>query len=171
MDFYEVNQDTNSFELFRKGKAKVLNPRQLTVTILDSKHNDDGKGYSKGKYSCYELAEILINGWQYHKNTPVKRPFMFYLKELIDNNQRHHISPIIKNNMKYDKSQKGWIVDWDAISTQLSRLCEQMLAQDVSPMLTPITAESQSDKSSAGYGDTTLYATGQLFQSVFVYGS
>jgi hypothetical protein len=44
-----------------------------------------------------------------------------------------------------------------------------MLAQDVSPMLTPITAESQADKSRAGYDDTTLYATGQLFQAVFVY--
>ena len=169
MDLYEVNQDIDVIDLFRKGKSQILNPHELTVTVLDEKHKDDGKGYSKGKYSCYELAEILINGWQYHINTPVKRPFMFYLKELIDNNHRHHVAPIFKKNMKYDKNQKGWIVDWDAISTELSRLCEKMLAQDVSPMLTPITAESQSDKSAAGYDDTTLYATGQLFKAVFVY--
>ena len=169
MDLYEVNQESEALELFRKGTAQILNPHELTITILDEKHKDDGKGYSKGKYTCYELAEILINGWQYHLNPPVKRPFMFYLKELIDNNNRHHVAPIIKNNMKYDRKQKGWIVDWNNLSTELSRLCEKILAQDVSPMLTPITAESQADKSRAEYDDTTLYATGQLFQSVFVY--
>ena len=168
MDLYEVNQDIDVIDLFRKGKSQILNPRELTVTILDEKHNDDGV-YSKGKYTCYELAEILINGWQYHINKPEKRPFMFYLKELIANNHKHHVAPIFKKNMKYDKEQKGWIVNWDSISTELSRLCEKMLAQDVSPMLTPITAESQADKSRAEYDDTTLYATGQLFQSVFVY--
>ena len=94
---------------------------------------------------------------------------MFYLKELIANNNKHHIAPIFKKNMIYNKEQKGWIVNWDSIATELSRLCEKMLAQDVSPMLTAITAESQADKSSAGYGNKTLYATGQLFQAVFVY--
>lgn len=169
MDLYEVNQSTDAFELFRKGKSKVLNPHQLTVTILDIPHEDDGIGYSKGKYSCYELAEILTNGWQYHINKPVKRPFMFYLKEFIDNNHRRHVAPIIKKNMKYDKKQKGWIVDWNTISDKLSRLCEQILAQDVSPMLPPVTPETQKEKYVAGYGNETLYATGQLFKAVFVY--
>lgn len=168
MNVYEVGQDLNAFELFRKGTSQILNPHELTVTILDVAHYADSKGYSKGRYSCYELAEIQINGW-FDGAPEGGRPFMFYLKELIDNNDRHHISPVIKKNMEYIKEQKGWFVDWETISTELSRLCERILAQGVAPMLTPVKASTQRDKTAAGYGDTTLYATGQLFQSVFVY--
>ena len=168
MNFYLVEQDLNAFELYRKGKSMILNPAELNVTIADNPHNDDGKGYSKGKYSCYELAEILINGLQYHLNAPVERPFMFYLKELLDNNNRHHVRPIVEKHMTYDRSEMGWWVDWEEMADELQPLCEQMLAQDVSPMLPPITEESQRNKTRAGYGDMTLYASGQLFEAVRV---
>lgn len=169
MGFYDVDQDIEVFELYRKGKALILNPHELTVSINDEMHRDDGKGWSKGTYDCYQLADILINGYQYTENTPVKRPFMFYLKEFLDNNQRHHVAPIVQRNMTYDRSERGWWVDWDQMAEELQDLCIKILAQDVAPMLEPITDESQRKKSKAGYGDLTLYATGQLFESVQVY--
>lgn len=167
MDLYSVEQDLSAFDLYRKGTSQILNPEQLTVTIADNPHPDDGKGYSKGKYDCYELAEIQINGW--FEGAPENgRPFMFLLKELIDNNNRHHISPIIKRNMEYDRSAKGFWVNWDGIADELQLLCEQWLAQDVSPLLPPVSLETQKEKSKAGYGTKTLYAQGELFAAVRV---
>lgn len=170
MSLYTVDQDIDdAFALYRKGKSAILNPLELTVTIDDTEHDDDGKGWSKGRYDCYQLADILTNGFQYTVNTPVKRPFMYYLKVLLDNNQRHKVSPIIKKNMEYDRDNKGWWVDWDEIAEELELLCIQILAQDVSPLMEPITDESQRKKTKAGYGTDTLYATGQLFKAVRVY--
>jgi hypothetical protein len=164
MDLYSVEQDLNVFELYRKGKSMVLNPAELNVTIGDESHSSDGL-YSKWEGSCYELADIQING-AYKGGTT--RPFMFYLKEFLDNNNRHHVRPIIENNMTYDRSERGWWVDWEGIADELQPLCEQILAQDVSPMLPPISEKSQHDKSRAGYGNMTLYASGQLFEAVRV---
>jgi hypothetical protein len=141
----------------------ILNPSELNVTIADIQHDGDDYGYSKGRYSNYELADIQING-SYEGGT--KRPFMFYLKELLDNNNRHHVKPIIERNMEYSREERGWWVDWDEISEELQPLCEQILAQDVSPMLASISDDSQRKKSKAGYGNMTLYASGQLFQAV-----
>lgn len=166
MGLYTVDQDSNAFELYRKGTSMILNPSELNITIADEQHDGDDYGYSKGKYSNYELADILINGYQYVVNKPVKRPFMFYLKEFLDNNNRHHVKPIIERNMEYDREQRGWWVDWDEMSEELQPLCEQILAQDVSPMLASISDDSQRKKSKAGYGNMTLYASGQLFQAV-----
>jgi hypothetical protein len=165
MGLYTVDQDTYAFDLYRKGTSMILNPSELNVTIADTPHDGDDYGYSKGRYSNYELADIQING-SYEGGT--ERPFMFYLKEFLDNNNRHHVKPVIERNMTYDRSERGWWVDWDGISEELQPLCEQILAQDVSPMLTPITEDSQSKKTRAGYGNMTLYASGQLFQAVRV---
>lgn len=168
MGMYTVDQDTYAFDLYRKGTSMILNPSELNVTIADIPHDGDDYGYSKGRYSNYELADILINGYQYTVNEPVERPFMFYLKEFLDNNNRHHVKPIIERNMTYDRSERGWWVDWDTMSDELQPLCEQILAQDVSPMMPPITEDSQSKKTRARYGNMTLYASGQLFQAVRV---
>lgn len=165
MGLYTVDQDTYAFDLYRKGTSMVLNPSELNVTIADIPHDGDDYGYSKGKYSNYELADIQINGY-YEGGT--QRPFMFYLKVFLDNNNRHHVKPVIEHNMTYDRSERGWWVDWDGISEELQPLCEQILAQDVSPMMTPITEDSQRKKSKANYGNMTLYASGQLFQAVRV---
>lgn len=164
MSVYTVDQDLSAFELYRKGKSMVLNPSELNVTIEDEQHDSDDY-YSRWKYSCYQLADIQING-NYDGGT--ERPFMFYLKGFLDNNNRHHVKPIIERNMTYDRELKGWWVDWDEISEELKPLCEQILAQDVSTMLPPITKDSQRKKSKAGYGNMTLYASGQLFQAVKV---
>ena len=165
MDTYEVTQKTELVDLYKKGSTMILNPKTLSVTILDVAHKGD-KRYSKWNKDCYRLADIQITG-AYNGGTP--RPFMFYLKELLENNVRHKVAPIIKNNMTYDRKRKGWIVDWREISENLKYLCEKILAQDVAPMLPPIKEDSQERKSKAGYGFTTLYASGQLFQAVFVY--
>lgn len=164
MGLYTVDQDTNAFDLYRKGTSMILNPSELNVTIGDEPHDSD-EYYSRWQGDCYELADIQISGG-YKGGTP--RPFMFYLKELLDNNNRHHVKPIIERNMEYDREQRGWWVDWDEIAEELQPLCEQILAQDVSPMLTPIADDSQRKKSKAGYGNMTLYASGQLFQAVRV---
>ena len=167
MNVYSVEQDLSIFDLYRKGKGLILNPSELRISVADEPHNDDGKGYSKGKYSCYELADIQIKGL--FNGAPAEgRPFMFYLKILLEENHRHHVKPIIERNMSYDRREKGWYVDWDSMSEELKILCEQTLAQDVSIMLQPITSKSQKKKTKAGYGDTTLYASGQLFQAVMV---
>lgn len=166
MDLYGITQNLDAFNLFRKGVAKILNPLELTVTVFDSTHFGDSAGYSKEYKSNYELAEIQING-SYDGGTP--RPFMFYLKELLDNNDRHHVKPIIERNMTYDRSKRGWWVDWEEMANELQPLCERILAQDVSPMLAPVKKETQKRKTNAGYGNTTLYATGQLFQAVSIY--
>ena len=167
MGYYEVEQDVDAFDLYRKGKSVIINPAQLNVTIADEPHADDGEGYSKGKYDCYELAEIQINGW--FKGAPMEgRPFMYLLKQFLDGNSRHHVKPIIERNMVYDRSERGWWVNWDEMADELKPLCEQILAQDVSPLLLPVTDDTQRKKSKANYGDMTLYASGQLFQAVMV---
>ncbi len=164
MDMYEVSQDLSAFDLYRKGTSMILNPANLLVTVADNPHSGDEE-YSKWEGDCYELAEIQATGAY---DGGVARPFMFYLKELIDNNNRHHVKPIIENNMTYYRSERGWEVDWESIADELGFLCEKILAQDVSPMLPPITAESQRKKTRAGYGNMTLYASGQLFEAVRV---
>lgn len=164
MGLYTVDQDTYAFDLYRKGTSMILNPSELNVTIADEQHDSDDY-YSRWENSCYQLAEIQING-SYEGGT--QRPFMFYLKVFLDNNNRHHVKPIIEHNMTYDRSERGWWVDWDAISEELQPLCEQILAQDVSPMMPPISEDSQRKKSKANYGNMTLYASGQLFQAVRV---
>ena len=165
MGMYDVYQSSDVFESFRKGKGLILNPATLAFTIADNPHPADDKGYSKAKYSNYELAEIQINGWQGSDKT---RPFMYELKNLMDGNYRHHVRPIIQNNMSYHTDYKGWIVDWDTMAEKLQRLGEKMLAQDVSPMLKPVEKTTQKKKNQYGYGNKTLYATGELFKALRV---
>lgn len=162
MGLYTVDQDSDAFDLYRKGTSMILNPSELNITIAGESHDSDDY-YSRWQGDCYGLADIQING-NYKGGTP--RPFMFYLKELIDNNNRHHVKPIIERNMEYNREERGWWVDWDEMADELQSLCEQILAQDVSPMLASISDDSQRKKSKAGYGNMTLYASGQLFQAV-----
>lgn len=158
-----VSYNLNStFNKLRKGSAKVLNPRNLRVTVNGS-HGASDK-YVKFAGNSHELAEIQVSGIYGGPG----RPFMYKLYEKIKNNTGGYAKEIIDGNMKYDRHQRGWYVDWWNVANQLEDICINELMPEVSAELPAITTKSQYKKSENGYGDMTLYATGQLFESIIV---
>lgn len=159
----DVEQDLSSvFNKLRRGSAKILNPRTLTVTV-DGGHASYDK-YVKFAGNSHELAEIHTTGIY---GGP-KRPFMYMLYQKIKNNTGGYAKEIINDNMKYDRYKRGWYVDWWNVANQLETICIEELMPEVSAELPPINTKSQYKKSENGYGDMTLYATGQLFESIVV---
>lgn len=156
---YNLN---NSFDNLRRGSAKILNPRTLKVTVNGS-HGSYDK-YVKFAGNSHELAEIQVSGIYGGPG----RPFMYKLYEKIKNNTHGFAGEIINNNMKYDRHHRGWFVDWWNVAKELEDICIEELMPEVSAELPAINAKSQYKKSENGYGDMTLYATGQLFESIVV---
>lgn len=152
-----------TFEEFRRGKALVLNPEELYVTVAGYHSSYDR--YVKFDGQSYELAEIQVTG-AYKGGTP--RPFMYNLKEKLDQNRGHFSRQIFNENIMYDRHEKGWIVDWDAICYELQNVCIQNLMPEVSAELPPVTEETQKKKNKYGYGGMTLYASGQLVECIEV---
>lgn len=159
----KVTYSLNSvFNKYRRGTAKILNPRALTVTV-------GGEHLKKDKYvkfagDSYELAKIQTTGIY---GGP-KRTFMYDLYRKLKDNTGNFAKEIIGENMKYDKYKHGWYVDWWNISKKLEDVCIQELMPLVSAEQPPIDTKSQYKKSENNYGDMTLYATGQLFESIVV---
>lgn len=166
-DSYEVGQELKLFSAYRKGTSMILDPAELLVTVADEPHPSDDKGYSKSKYTSYELAEIQTNGSEYILNGS-DRPFMWYLKLMLDGNRRHHVKPIVENAMWYNREQKGWYVEWHEMADKLQNFSEKMLAQDVAPMLDALKPSTVKRKKTAGYTKKPLYASGELFKAVRV---
>lgn len=151
-----------AFNNLRRGYAKILNPRTLTVTVNGS-HGSHDK-YVKFAGNSYELAEIQVSGIYGGPG----RPFMYKLYEKIRDNTGGYAGEIINENMTYNRSQKGWYVNWWNVMTKLEDICINELMPEVSAELPAISTKSQYKKSENGYGDMTLYATGQLFESIVV---
>ena len=159
----KVTYSLNSvFNKYRRGTAKILNPRTLTVTV-DGGHASMDK-YVKFAGNSHELAEIHATGIY---GGP-KRTFMYDLYRKLKDNTGNFAKEIIGENMKYDKYKHGWYVDWWNVSQRLEDVCIQELMPLVSAEQPPINTKSQYKKSENGYGDMTLYATGQLFESIVV---
>ena len=159
----KVTYGLNSvFNKYRRGTAKILNPRTLTVTV-DGGHASMDK-YVKFAGNSHELAEIHATGIY---GGP-KRTFMYDLYRKLKDNTGNFAKEIIGENMKYDKYKHGWYVDWWNVSQQLEDVCISQLMPLVSAEQPPINTKSQYKKSENGYGDMTLYATGQLFESIVV---
>lgn len=156
---YKLNSAFNSL---RKGSAKILNPRVLTVTV-DGAHSSSDK-YVKFAGNSHELAEIQATGIY---GGPA-RTFMYDLYKKIKDNSGGYAKEIIQSNMKYDRHRRGWYVDWWNVINELEDICIQELMPEVSAEQPPVTTKTQYKKSENGYGDMTLYATGQLFQSIVV---
>lgn len=152
----------NTFNKLRKGTALILNPRTLTVTV-DGGHASYDK-YVKFAGNSHELAEIHTTGIY---GGPA-RPFMYKLYQKIRDNSGGYAKQIIEDNMTYNRHNRGWYVNWWNVITELETTCIQELMPEVSAELPPINTKSQYKKSENGYGDMTLYATGQLFESIVV---
>lgn len=151
-----------AFEELRRGKAIILNPEELYVTIAGW-HSSYDK-YVKFDGDSYELAEIQITG---SYGGPA-RPFMYKLYDKICQNKGHYAKQIFNENIMYDRHQRGWIVDWDAICYQLQDVCIENLMPEVSSELPPVSAKTQRKKSYYGYGNETLYASYQLANCINV---
>lgn len=161
---FNVAQDiTGAFNFYRRGKSLVLNPEELYVSVGGWHSSYDR--YVKFNGSNHELAEIQITGAY---GGPA-RPFMWSLKDKIDRNKGHYSRQIFNENIMYDRHQRGWIVDWDAICYELENICIQNLMPEVSAEMPPINSKSQKKKNKYGYGgEPTLYASGQLAESIYV---
>ena len=111
------------------------------------------------------MAEIQIEGDYGAKATP--RPFMYMLKEKIEENRGRYAKIIFNENIMYDRHQRGWIVDWDAICYEIENVCIQNLMPKVSAELPPLTKKSYKKKNNNGYGgEPTLFASGQLVKCI-----
>lgn len=164
MSSYDSTQYLNeAFDELRRGTARILNEERLVATVY-GEHAGDGL-YSKFSGDSYELAEIQITGA--YKGGKA-RPFMYYLREKIEENRGRYAKEIFNENMEYDRHERGWYVDWESIAYELENICIQNLMPEVSAELPPVSPKTQYEKSEAGYGDMTLYASGQLVESIHV---
>ena len=157
------------FEEYRRGKAIVLNPEDLYVSV-GGWHPKKDK-YVKFEGDAYELAEIQIKGTYVQSEegpAGTQRPFMYHLKELLEQNTGRYAKQIFNENIWYDRHQKGWFVEWDAVKYQLQNVCIENLMPMVSADMPPVSKSTQKKKSRYGYGDDTLYATGKLAELIYV---
>ena len=165
MALYDVEQYFDDvFDKFRKGTAQILNPELLVVTV-DGDHGGRNR-YVKFSGNSYELAEIQING-TYGENS-TERTFMYDLYWKVFEDYDGVVKPIFRNNMTYDRHLRGWWVDWEAICKQLTDVCIVKLMPVVSAEQPPVKSTTQKKKNKYNYGGNTLYASGQLVQSIVV---
>lgn len=155
-DLYET------FEEYRRGRAEILNPETLYVTV-SGWHSSQDK-YVKFNGDVRELAEIHTEGIY---GGPA-RPFMYMLYEKIDTNRGRYAREIFNENIWYDRHERGWYVEWDAICYELQNVCIQNLMPEISAELPPINDKSAKKKWEAGYSGDTLYASYQLAESIYV---
>lgn len=153
-----------AFESLRRGRAGILNPELLVVTVYGD-HSSKDELYVRFSGDSYELAEIQITGG-FKGGTP--RPFMSYLKDKIEENRSNYAREIFNENIEYDRSGRGWWVDWETIGYELENICIEELMPEVSAELPPITTKAQYKKNEAGYGGGTMYASGQLVECIHV---
>ena len=150
-----------AFDEYRRGSARVLNPERIVVTV-DGGHSRYDR-YVKFSGDSYELAELQIT----ESYGGPSRPFMYELKSLIEENHSNYARQIFNENIMYDRHQRGWIVDWDAVCFELEEVCIPALMPVVSARMPPINAQSAKKKRKYGYGgEPTLYASGQLVESI-----
>ena len=150
-----------AFDKYRRGTAEVLNEERIVVTV-DGSHSSSDR-YVKFNGDAYELAELQISG----SYGGPSRPFMYELKELIEQNHAGYAKQIFNENIMYDRHQRGWIVDWDAVCYELENVCIPNLMPLVSAMMPPISSKTAKKKRKYGYGgEPTLYASGQLVESI-----
>jgi hypothetical protein len=150
----------NAFDNLRRGTAKVLNP-QLIILTVDGEHSRYDR-YVKFSGDSYELAELQISG----AYGGTERPFMYMLKDKLEENRGNYAKRVFNENMWYDRHSKGWVVEWDAIAYELENICIENLMPEVSSELPPIKPKSQKKKSKYGYGTETLFASGQLVRCI-----
>ena len=163
MALYDSTQYINeAFDNLRRGTAEILNPERLVVTVGDY-HNKYDR-YVKFSGDSYELAEIQTNGIY---GGPA-RTFMYDLYEKIEFNRGGYAKRLFNENMEYDRHQRGWYVDWDSIAYELQNICIEKLMPEVSAQQPPVKPSTQKKKNKYGYGDMTLYASGQLVESIRV---
>lgn len=153
-----------AFESLRRGRAEILNPELLVVTVYGD-HSSLDELYVRFSGDSYELAEIQITG---NFKGGTSRPFMSYLKDKIEENRGNYAKEIFNENIEYDRSERGWWVDWETIGYELENVCIEELMPEVSAELPPITTKAQYKKDEAGYGGDTMYASGQLVECIHV---
>ena len=160
---YDSTQYLNdAFDYYRRGRAEILNPERLVITV-DGSHSKYDR-YVKFSGDSYELAEIQITG----SYGGPSRTFMYDLYEKIESNHGHFAKEIFNDCIEYDRHQRGWIVDWDSVCYELENVCIEELMPEVSAQQPPVKSSTQKKKSKYGYGSETLYASGQLVQSIHV---
>lgn len=162
-DEYSVAQGLyDVFEEYRRGKALVLNPEELYVSVYGNHSKYDR--YVKFEGDAHQLAEIQVTG---SYGGPA-RPFMYTLKELLDMNTGHYAKRIFNENIWYDRHERGWYVEWDGVIYELQKVCIENLMPTVSAMMPPVSKQTQKKKNKYGYGSQTLYASYQLVNCITV---
>lgn len=153
-------------------KFKILNPQGITLTVRGN-HSRQGL-YSTWDGDSYELAEVLTSGeWG-----QIPRPFMFLAKQKLKNDKSarkrcaEFLKMSISRKLKFSKSVAaemastgGVWIDWDEYGKWVCALIHSWI-MDNTLNLPPLKADSQGEKSSAGFGSAPLYATGQLAQCI-----
>lgn len=156
-----VTQNLNHIVIAAKrGKSPVLNLQVLKVTVL-GEHTSDGL-YSKWEGDAFELAKVQVRGSAFSE----PRPFMNELRLEMKGNKQ--VAMIIRKNMRYDRKQKGHIVNWDAMSLELETWCQGKMT-DIFSRMPPIKDSTKQKKARAGYDvSKTLYAQGELAKCIAV---
>ena len=157
-----VGQSANkTFKRHRKGVARILNEKRITMTVEGHHEARDGL-YDKFEGDAYELAKIHTGGLY---GVP-KRPFMRVIKDIFKTDEE--IKKLIQRNMRYDKSERGWLVNYRSVCLGMERRAqEHMTTGFVQAQLPPLQADTVYKRNKAGYNSPlSLYASGQLVDCI-----
>ena len=151
------------FNEHRKGVSRILNEKHLVITVAGY-HDKGDNEYDKFDGDAYRLAQIMIGG----KYGGPKRPFMRVIHDIFKADADGRVKGLFKRNMRYDKHEKGWYVNWDAVGIGLTNMAhEHMTTGLVQSELPPLAPTTIYKRNAAGYSSPlALYATGQLAECI-----
>lgn len=151
------------FAAHRRGVARILNEKHLVIMVAGYHEKGDEK-YDKFEGDAYRLAQIMTGGIY----GGVKRPFMKVIHDIFKADADGRVKGLFKRNMRYDKHEKGWYVNWNAVGIGLTNMAhEHMTTGLVQSELPPLEPETVYKRNAAGYSSPlALYATGQLAECI-----
>lgn len=150
----------------RVPKIKVLNPAKVVMTVKGT-HRSDGK-YSKFSGDAYQLAEMMSS----RTGTCPPRPFMERAKWRFAGPDRKKAADFLKMSIDTKihlsnsvKKEKGVWIDWNAFGEWCAAQIHSWLL-DGKLGLTHLKKKTVERKERAGYGNTPVYASGQLAEMI-----
>lgn len=151
------------FNAHRKGVSRILNGKHIVMTVAGYHEKGDDK-YDTFDGDAYRLAQIMIGG----RYGSQKRPFMKVIHDIFKTDADGRVKALFKRNMRYDKQEKGWYVNWDSVGIGLTNMAhEHMTTGLVQSELPPLAPSTIYKRNAAGYSSPlALYATGQLAECI-----
>lgn len=162
MDYiWDVKMNGNGLTEKALQKKILKNPASLTITVGDWPHGKQSK-YSRWSGSCYELADVLING---RYNGGKSRPFMFYAMQELKKDPE--FKKTLKFYMKAKKGRNGGItVDWEGIGIAATYKVQQLLTKGKLG-LAALESRTMAKRAKAGYNENPpLVASGKLAEAI-----